>query len=158
MPPCSAACRKRLQSIGVSVTDTTPEIRIATQIVTENSRNSRPSTPPMNSTGMNTAASDSVIETIVKPISRDPTSDAVQRIFAHLDVPVDVLEHDDRVVHDEADREDERHHRQVVEAVAQQVHHRERADDRERQRQARDDRRPHVPQEDEDDEDDERRA
>ena len=31
----------------------------------------------MNSTGMNTAASDSVIETIVKPISRDPTSDAV---------------------------------------------------------------------------------
>ena len=30
----------------------------------------------MKSTGMNTAASDSVIETIVKPISRDPTSDA----------------------------------------------------------------------------------
>ena len=68
--------RKRLQSIGVSVTDTTPEIRIAAQIVTENSRNSRPSTPPMNSTGMNTAASDSVIDTIVKPISREPTSDA----------------------------------------------------------------------------------
>ncbi len=28
--------------------------------------------PPMNSTGMNTAASDSVMETMVKPISRDP--------------------------------------------------------------------------------------
>src|SRR5258707_3110831 len=50
--------RKRLHSIGVSVTDTTPEIRIATQIVTENSRNSRPRTPPMKSTGMNTAASE----------------------------------------------------------------------------------------------------
>ncbi len=69
--------RNRLQSIGVNVTDTTPEIRIATQIVTENSRNNRPSTPPMNSTGMKTAASDSVIDTIVNPISRDPTSDAV---------------------------------------------------------------------------------
>ncbi len=68
--------RKRLHSIGVSVTDTTPEIRIATQMVTENSRNSRPSTPPMNSTGMKTAASDSVIDTIVNPISRDPTSEA----------------------------------------------------------------------------------
>ena len=63
--------------MGVSVTDTTPEIRIATQIVTENSRNRRPSTPPMNSTGMNTAASDSVIETMEKPISREPTSEAV---------------------------------------------------------------------------------
>ncbi len=69
--------RKRLQSMGVSVTETTPEIRMATQIVTENSRNSRPSTPPMKRTGMNTAASDSVIDTIVNPISRDPTSDAV---------------------------------------------------------------------------------
>ena len=78
-PPAPRACgflRKRLHSIGVSVTETTPEMRIATQIVTENSRNSRPSTPPMNSTGMNTAASDSVIETIVKPISFDPTSEA----------------------------------------------------------------------------------
>ena len=78
-PPALRACgflRKRLHSIGVSVTETTPEMRIATQIVTENSRNSRPSTPPMNSTGMNTAASDSVIETIVKPISFDPTSEA----------------------------------------------------------------------------------
>ncbi len=51
-------------------------MRIATQIVTENSRKRRPRTPPMNSTGMNTAASDSVIETIVNPISRDPTSEA----------------------------------------------------------------------------------
>src|SRR4029077_14153063 len=76
LPLCDVRFRKRLQSIGVSVTDTTPEIRIAAQIVTANSRNKRPSTPPMNRTGMNTAASESVIETIVNPISRDPTSDA----------------------------------------------------------------------------------
>ena len=56
--------------MGVRVTETTPEIRIATQMVTANSLNRRPSTPPMKSTGMNTAASDSVMETMVKPISR----------------------------------------------------------------------------------------
>ena len=61
---------------GVSVTETSPEIRIATQMVTENSRNSRPRMPPMNSTGMNTAASDSVIETMVKPISFEPVNAA----------------------------------------------------------------------------------
>ena len=41
-------------------------------MVTANSCNSRPRTPPMNSTGINTAESDSVIERIVKPISPEP--------------------------------------------------------------------------------------
>ena len=37
-----------------------------------NSLNMRPTTPPMNSTGMNTATSESVMETIVKPTSLEP--------------------------------------------------------------------------------------
>ncbi len=37
-----------------------------------NSLNMRPTTPPMNSTGMNTATSDSVIEMMVKPTSLEP--------------------------------------------------------------------------------------
>ena len=76
MPLAGGGRRKRLQSIGVSVSETTPEMRIATQMVTANSWNSRPRMPPMKSTGMNTAASDSVIERIVKPISREPSSAA----------------------------------------------------------------------------------
>ncbi len=75
--------------------------------------------------------------------------------LAHLHVPDDVLQHDDRVVDDEADRERQRHQREVVEAVAERPHHGERADDRERQRQAGDDRRGQVPQEQEDDHHDE---
>ena len=71
----------------------------------------------MNSTGMNTAASDRVMETMVKPISREPFSDACQRRFAHFHVADDVLEHDDGVVDHEADGENQRHHGQVVEAV-----------------------------------------
>ena len=44
--------------------------------VTANSWNTRPTTPPMSSTGMNTATSDRVIERIVKPISPLPFSAA----------------------------------------------------------------------------------
>jgi hypothetical protein len=49
---------------------------MAMVMVTANSRNMRPTTPPMNSTGMKTATSDSVIDTMVKPISRLPRSAA----------------------------------------------------------------------------------
>ena len=62
--------------MGVSVSDTKPETRMATEMVTANSRKTRPTTPPMNSTGMKTATSDRVIEMIVKPISRAPFSAA----------------------------------------------------------------------------------
>ena len=37
--------------------------------------------PPMNRIGMNTAASDTVIDTIVKAISFDPSSAACMRVF-----------------------------------------------------------------------------
>jgi hypothetical protein len=68
--------RKRLHSIGVRLIDTNPDTRIATLIVTANSCSSRPTTPPMNSTGMNTAASDTVIDRIVKAISFEPSNAA----------------------------------------------------------------------------------
>ena len=56
----------------MSVSDTKPDTRIATAIVTANSRNSRPMIPPMKSSGMKTAARDNVMETIVNPISFVP--------------------------------------------------------------------------------------
>src|SRR5579871_452385 len=58
--------------MGVRLIETIPEIRMAVQMVTANSRNRRPRMPPMNRIGMNTAASDKVMETIVKLISFDP--------------------------------------------------------------------------------------
>ncbi len=50
---------------------------MAAPIVTANSCSSRPTSPLINSTGINTAANESVIETIVKLISFDPRSAAV---------------------------------------------------------------------------------
>ncbi len=44
--------------------------------VTANSRNSRPMMPPMKSSGMSTATSDTVSETMVKPICFAPLSAA----------------------------------------------------------------------------------
>ena len=71
----------RLAIIGVSVSETKPEISTATMMTTANSCSSRPSMPPMNSTGMNTAISDIVIDRMVKPISREPSSVACQRLL-----------------------------------------------------------------------------
>ena len=69
--------RKRTAHIiGVSVIDTTPENATATLSVTANSRNRRPTMPSMSRMGMNTASSDTVIDKMVKPICRAPTSAA----------------------------------------------------------------------------------
>ncbi len=62
--------------MGVKVRDTIPEMRMAMVTVKANSLNSRPTSPPMNMMGMNTATSDRVMDTTVKPISRVPISAA----------------------------------------------------------------------------------
>ncbi len=68
--------RNRLHSIGVRLIETKPETMIATAMVTANSSSSRPTRPPMNSTGMKIATSDAVIATMVKATSREPSNDA----------------------------------------------------------------------------------
>src|SRR5437016_765631 len=62
--------------MGVRVIDTTPEIRIAVQMVTANSRKILPRIPLMNRMGMNTAASEMVIERIENTNSLDHRYDA----------------------------------------------------------------------------------
>ncbi|MNN09584.1 hypothetical protein D3C81_1224700 [compost metagenome] len=69
-------CSRRAHIIGVSVSDTTAEIRIDTASVIANSRNSRPTTSPMNSSGISTATSEKVSEMMVKPICLEPFSAA----------------------------------------------------------------------------------
>ena len=73
-----------------------------------------------------------------------------ERLLALFDIAGDVLEHHDRVVDDEADRNRQRHQRQIVEAVAGDPHQRAGAEQRQRHRDARDDRRPQTAQKDED--------
>ena len=126
--------------------------------VTANSRNSRPMTPPMNSSGISTATSDTVSDTIVKPICFGALERRLERLLALLDVARDVLDHHDGVVDDEAGRDGQRHQRQVVEAVAEQLHHAEGADQRQRHGDAGDDGGAQAAQEQVDDRDHQARS
>ena len=83
---------------------------------------------------MNTATSETLIDRTVKPISRAPFERRLARAHAVLDVAIDVLHHHDGVVDHEADRDGQRHQRQIVEAEAEQIHHRGGAQQRQRHR------------------------
>ena len=62
--------------MGVSVSETKAETATAMLTVMANSRNKRPTMPPISSSGMNTAISDRLMEMMVKPISPAPSSAA----------------------------------------------------------------------------------
>src|SRR5882672_1035150 len=74
--PGGRCLRSLAHIMGTSVRDTTAEMRIVTASVTANSRNKRPTTSCMKSSGMSTAISDTVREMMVKPIWPAPLSAA----------------------------------------------------------------------------------
>ena len=122
---------------------------MATESVTANSRNRRPTMPPIISIGMNTAISEMLMVNTVKPISCAPFSAACEWLHALFEIAGDVFDHHDRVVHHEAGRDRQRHQRQVVEAVAQQIHDAEGADQRDGNGHAGNEGRADVPQKNE---------
>ena len=115
----SPAClSSREHIIGVNVSETIAEVTTAMVRVSANSRNIRPTSPDMNSSGMNTAISDTVSEITVKPISRAPRQRGVHGGLAVLHMANDVFDHHDGVVDHEAGADRQCHQRQVVEAEA----------------------------------------
>ena len=127
-----------------------PETRIATVTVTANSRNSRPTMPLISSSGMNTATSERLIETMVKPISPAPLSAASSGVrpasmwrtmFSSMTIASSTTKPTAIV---------EPHQRKVVEAVTEQIHHRECPGQRQRHGDSGDDRRPDGAQKQED--------
>src|SRR6266851_1180530 len=74
----------------------------------------------------------------------------LQRRIALFQVSRDVLDHHDRIVHHKSRRDRQRHQRQVVQAVPQQIHHAKRAHNRKRHRHGRNHRRRKRTQEQED--------
>ncbi len=60
----------------MSVSETKAETAIVIDSTTANSRNSRPMMPPISSSGISTAISDTEIDTMVKPISPAPLNAA----------------------------------------------------------------------------------
>ena len=74
-------------------------------------------------------------------------------LHALFDMALDVLQHHDGVVHHEADRNRQRHQREIVERIADRPHQRAGAEQRQRHGDARDHGRPEAAQEHEDDRD-----
>ena len=68
--------------VGVVVSEITIETTMAVESVTANSRNSRPTMPPIMRMGMNTAISDMLIENTVNPISLAPLQRCGERLHA----------------------------------------------------------------------------
>ncbi len=79
-----AGCSSMAHIIGVVVSETTSETAIAIESVTANSRNRRPTMPPISRIGMNTATSEMLIERTVKPISCAPLQRRLERRHALL--------------------------------------------------------------------------
>ena len=103
--PLRSTFSQRAASIGVSVKLTSSETMIANAIVRPKLFRKRPTMPPMKPTGTNTATSDSVVASTARPISLVAVDGRLELVLVLLlDEAVDVLQHDDRVVDDDADR------------------------------------------------------
>ena len=79
-------------------------------------------------------------------------------VLAQMDVPDDVLAHDDRIVDQQSDAKRQRHQRHVVQREAERVEKDEGRDHRDRQREPGDDRAAPRPEEQEDDQHRQKRA
>ena len=141
---------RRAHIIGVVVSEITSDIRIATDSVTANSRNRRPTIPPISRMGMNTAISEMLMDITVKPISPAPLQRRLHRRHPVLQMARDVFDHHDRVIHHESGGDGQRHQRKIVQAVAEQVQHAERRHQRDRNHHGGNQRGAHAAQEDED--------
>ena len=129
------------------------EITVATAMVMPNWRKNCPDRPGTKAVGTKTEASTSAIATNAPPTSRIVSRVASFGAFAFRQMPFDVLDHDDGVVHDHPDGEHQAEQAEVVDGEPEGCHDGHRADQRDRDGQDRDDRRTPSLQEDDHDED-----
>ena len=148
--PRPRASRRRAAqraSSGISVSACTSEISTAAASVIDSARKNWPTTPDSMPSGTKTTTVVSVEPTTGATSSRIASwTDCAGRLAA-VEMPVDVLDDDDRIVDDEADRDREPAHRHHVDRLAEPAHHEERRHDGERQRDGCDERQAPVAQE-----------
>ena len=133
---------KSAAKAGLKLNELIVEITVEIAIVNANCRKNWPTMPEMNAHGMNTA--DSTRPTaMIGPDLVHGTDRGVARLESMLDVILDGLDNDDRIVDDDTDRQYESEQCQVIEAEADNRHRREGADDRHWHGDQRNDRRRH---------------
>ena len=117
--PCSPGLRlAKIQAAraGVIVMALMAEMIIATEMVRANWRKNWPVMPPRKALGRSTELSTSVMARIGPVISFIALMVASRTRQALLQPALDVLQHDDGVVHDDADGQHQPEQRQVVQA------------------------------------------
>ena len=134
-------------SAGLRVSELIVEKTVETAMVTANWRKNWPVIPLMNAHGTNTAQSTSATA-ITGPV----TSSMALRVASRgaqplLEPALHVLDHHDRVVDHDPDRQHQAEQRDVVQAEAERGHDREGADDGDRHGDQRDQDGPPVLQE-----------
>ena len=110
----------------------TAEMSIDTEIVSANWRKNWPVMPPRKALGSSTELSTSVMARIGPVISFIALMVASRTGQALVQPALDVLQHDDGVVHDDADGQHQPEQGQVVQREAHQLHDGEGADQRHR--------------------------
>ena len=133
-PPRSPAPRTSLLKIstardGVMVMALMAEMTVETAIVTANWRKNWPVMPLMNAHGTNTAHSTRPTAMIGPVTSSIALMVAVRASRPLAIMPLDVFQHDDGVVHHDADGQHQAEQRDVVQAEAQSGHDGEGADE-----------------------------
>ena len=122
--------------------------------MTAKSRTQRPTMPPIKRMGRNTATSERLMESTVKPTSFAPSNAASTGAHSLFEIARDVFNDHDGIVHHEASRNRQRHQRKIVHAVAEEIHHAKRADQRHRHDDGGNQGRAWVAQKKKDDQDD----
>ena len=152
--------RNTAHSAGDKVSAFNAEISIATLIVTANCRNNVPEMPGMKAIGTNTESRTNVIATIGAVISAIAflVASAGDRFGFFLHDAFDVLDHDDRVVDQDADRQHHREQRDRIGRIAHHQQHREGADHADRHRDCRNEGRAQAAEKHEDDDHDQHKG
>jgi hypothetical protein len=139
-PPCPGPRRRvatcprssRSASQGVTMKATPSEASIATDAPTGMGRMYGPISPDTNAIGRIAAMTVNVARIVGLPTSSTPRPPPPRACGRPSQVAVDVLDHDDRVVDQDADREDQREQRDAVERVAHRVVDEQRERERDR--------------------------
>ena len=154
---CRASSRSaggmRAASIGVTVSATKSEIRTEPATVSPNSPRKLPDDPLGEDDGQEDGCDREGGGGGGEDDLPGPIGGRLLAGLPHAAVPLDVLEHDDRVVDHDADGEGQSEQRHRVQGVAEDPDQTEGGDERERDRGGDDQRGPRPPHEDEDDED-----
>ena len=119
--PALSSLSTRLAMNGMMNSASSSEPMMVATTAIGSTRMNLPAVPGSASSGRNAKISVAVQPRMATKICRVPSSAACDARLPHAHVPRDVLDDDDRVVHQQAERDDEARDRELVERVVEEI-------------------------------------